>query len=320
MEILAPFGFVTACHPGDKFMDQATLASMRHYCPEVPICLLADGDVMVDDLQLEYDLIVLRPRDLPDKEMGKLVSGNYCIKLAAMWEGPFEFYVWMDSDAIVWGDFTWKVRRDLDFQIFWSEVSVEPSATDVPTWLPHFYFDLDQLMVLDPEFEWRGWPYFSAGVYACRRNCFSFEDWQRVRAWNELAPDPLFRFGDQGQLNYMVHSAAQRGVRRVDWADLQYLVRHHGTREIEIDTEDCGWRFPRQISRPRVAHFPGQKPLILNHRAYSRAFTIARLEHYRRTRSEIGAWWAVWREEIVVLCKRVCARLRRASLLLMSKS
>ena len=90
MQTIAPFGFVTGCHPGDKFMVQATLASMRHYCPKVPICLLADGNVEVDDLQREYDLIVLRPSDLSDKRMGEYCFGNYHIKLSAMWEGPFE--------------------------------------------------------------------------------------------------------------------------------------------------------------------------------------------------------------------------------------
>ena len=112
MEVQAPFGFVTGCHAGDKFMVGATLASMRHYCPDVPICLIADGDVDVSDLQKEYELIVLRINELPSEEMRKMIGGSYRVKLAAMWEGPFEHYVWMDSDAIVWGDITSQVRTD----------------------------------------------------------------------------------------------------------------------------------------------------------------------------------------------------------------
>ena len=50
MKVQAPFGFVTGCHAGDKFIVQATLASMRHYCPDVPICLTVDGDFDVSDL------------------------------------------------------------------------------------------------------------------------------------------------------------------------------------------------------------------------------------------------------------------------------
>ena len=83
MKVQAPFGFVTGCHAGDKFLVQATLASMRHYCPDVPICLIVDGDLDVSDLEKEYDLIVLRVSELPSEEMRKLICGNYRAKLAA---------------------------------------------------------------------------------------------------------------------------------------------------------------------------------------------------------------------------------------------
>src|SRR5689334_20807934 len=105
MKVQAPLGFVTGCHGGDKFLVQATLASMRYYCPTVPICLVVDGEFDVSDLEKEYELIVLRISELASEEMRNLLSGNGRAKLAAMWEGPFEFYVWVDSDAIVWGDF-----------------------------------------------------------------------------------------------------------------------------------------------------------------------------------------------------------------------
>ena len=188
MKVQAPFGFVTGCHAGDKFMVQATLASMRHYCPDVPICLTVDGDVDVSDLEREYNLIVLRIGDLPSAEMRKLVAGGFHAKHAAMWEGPFEYYVWLDSDAIVWGDFTPQVRTDVDFQIFWSEISIPADATEIPAWLPHFYFDPFKLRQLDPDFDWRGHAYFSAGVFACRRNAIPFERYVDVERGG--SPDP----------------------------------------------------------------------------------------------------------------------------------
>ncbi len=64
-------------------MVQATLASMRHYCPDVPICLTVDGDFDVSDLQNEYNLIVLRVAELPSEEMRELMLGNYRAKQAA---------------------------------------------------------------------------------------------------------------------------------------------------------------------------------------------------------------------------------------------
>ena len=57
---------------------------MRHYCPDVPICLTVDGDLDVSDLEKEYDLIVLRVAELPREEMRKVICGNYRAKLAAM--------------------------------------------------------------------------------------------------------------------------------------------------------------------------------------------------------------------------------------------
>jgi hypothetical protein len=90
-------------------------------------------------LEKQYDLIAVRIPEL-GCEMLKLISGNDRAKHAALWEGPFEYYVWLDSDAIVWGDFTPQVRTGVDFQIFWSEISIPAYATEMPVWLPHFLF------------------------------------------------------------------------------------------------------------------------------------------------------------------------------------
>ena len=174
MKVQASFGFVTGCHVEDKFLVQATLASMKHFCPQIPICLVVDGSFDVYDLESEYGLIVLRVSELPSKEMRDLMSGNGRAKLAAMWEGPFEFYVWLDSDAIVWGDFTPQVRTDVDFQIFWSDIDIPANATKIPSWMPHFQFDPQKLRNFDPEFDWRGHAYFSSGAFACKRDVIPF--------------------------------------------------------------------------------------------------------------------------------------------------
>jgi hypothetical protein len=253
MKVQAPFGFVTGCHTGDKFMVQATLASMRHYCPDVPICLTVDGDFDVSDLEKEYDLIVLRVAELPLEEMRKLMWGNYHAKLAAIWEGPFERYVWLDSDAIVWGDFTPQVRTDVDFQIFWSEISIPPDATEIPHWLPHFYFDPQKLKLFDPEFDWRGRAYFSAGTFACRRNVIPFRKWTEVECWRKKVPD-LFAWGEMGMLNYHVHSMTQRGEIKTAVSNLQHIWGHHGKHELVEDCCSAGWHFPKTIERPRLAH------------------------------------------------------------------
>src|SRR6184192_3327529 len=238
MNVVAPFGFVTGCHLRDRFMVQATLASIRYYCPEVPICLVADGVFDVSDLVAEYNISVLRIPDLPSAEMRQLIAGNHRAKLAAMWEGPFERYVWLDSDAVVWGDFTSQIRADVDFQIFWSEISIPADATEIPSWLPHFYFDPRKLRQLDPNFDWRGHPYFSAGVFACRRNAIRFEQYFDLEAVSRRSPG-LFESGlntskgDMGMPNYLIHTMAQRGDLKTIVSDLQHIPTYQGIAEFE---------------------------------------------------------------------------------------
>jgi len=306
VKVHAPFGFVTGCHAEDKVLVQATLASMRHYCPDVPICLTVDGNFDVSDLQKEYDLIVLRVADLSSEEMRDLTSRNYRAKLAALWEGPFEFYVWLDSDAIVWGDFTPQVRTDVDFQIFWSEISIPADATEIPPWLPHFYFDPQKLRQFDADFDWRGHAYFSTGAFACRRNAISFRRWTEVECWEKKVPG-LFAWGEMGMLNYHVHSMTQRGEIKTAMSNLQHTWEHHGKQELVQDCRGTGWHFPKTIERPRIAHFCGRKPFLFDCKAYSRPFTIARLEHHRRRHGKPGAWFAVLQED----CQRGATKVKR---------
>jgi hypothetical protein len=307
MKVQAPFGFVTGCHAGDKVMVQATLASIRYYCPGIPICLVVDGLFDVSDLESEYGLIVLRISELPSVDMRQMIGGNFRAKLAAMWEGPFEFYVWLDSDAIIWGNFMSQIRRDLDFQIFWKEA--EQMATPAaPDGFKHFYFDPDLLKKFDANFEWQGRNYFCSGTFACRRNAIPFAEWVKVESWGRQTPG-LFAWGEMGMLNYLVHSRAQRGEIKIDSKDLQHVWAHHGKEELVRDCLGQGWHFPKEILRPRVAHFCYRKPFLFDRKSYSRPFTIARLEHYRRHRGEMGAWLAILNEDQKVLLGKVRRRI-----------
>lgn len=292
-------------------MVQATLASMRYYCPDMPICLTVDGDFEVSDLEKEYDLIVLRVSELSSETMRNLVSGSGRAKLAAMWEGPFEFYVWLDSDAIVWGDFTPHVRTDADFQVFWSEISIPADATEIPWWLPHYYFEPQKLRRFDAEFDWRGHAYFSSGAFACKRDVIPFEKWLEAELWGRETPGLFGDFYEQPLLNYFVHSMAKRGELKVAMSDLQHISGHHGVDELKQDCADSNWHFPKEVRRPRVAHFCGRKPFLFDRQSYSRPFTIARLEHHRRQRSELGAWLTLLNEEKRVIFGKSARRFKR---------
>jgi hypothetical protein len=113
-----------------------------------------------------------------------------------------------------------------------------------------------------------------------------------------------------GMLNYLVHSLVQRGELKTGMADLQHIPEHHGREELK---KDCaiGWHFPKKIARPRVAHFCGRKPFLFDRKAYSRPFTIARLEHHRR-HNELAAWLAVLNEDRRVFTNKLRHRIKKS--------
>jgi hypothetical protein len=114
-----------------------------------------------------------------------------------------------------------------------------------------------------------------------------------------------------GMLNYLVHAMAQRGEIKIASADLQHVWAHHGKDELVHDCVGAGWHFPEKIARPRVAHFCYRKPLLFDRHAYSRPFTIARLEHHRRQLGNWGAWRAIFAEDWRVLAGKLRRRLSR---------
>jgi hypothetical protein len=285
---------------------------MRHFCPDVPIALLVDGDFEVAHLEEQYGVIPLRVDDLPSTEMRNLVGRSFHAKHVPMWEGPFEFYVWIDADAIVWGDFTSQVGRDFDFHIFRSESDaiITAAAIEAPFWLKHFHFDPDKLGNFDSEFRWQQTKYFCPGVFAARRGAIPFEEYAKVLAWEKANPG-TFAWGDMGMINYLVHSRAQRGQLNIVFSDLQDMWVHNGKEELVSDCRGAGWRFPKAINRPRVAHFCGRKPHLYDIKSYSRPFTIARLEHYRPLKGGLGAWVALLFEEWLDLFHKIKKKFKK---------
>jgi hypothetical protein len=315
MKIVADFGFVTGGHQACMFMAQASLASMRHYCPDVPIALLIDGDFDVSHLVKQYGVIPLRVDDVPSLQMREILGRSYHAKMVPMWEGPFTHYVWIDADAIVWGDFTSFLRHDVDFHIFRSEKDeVVPIGSDkVPHWLPHFFFDPNKLKNLDSGFRWQGNKYFCPGVFAAKRNSIPFEEYLKVWAWERDNPG-TFSWGEMGMLNYLVYSLHQRGLLKIAVSDLQDMWASNGKEGLVADCESAGWRFPKTVMRPRVAHFCGRKPFLYDLKSYSRPFTIARLEHYRNVYGEgflgsLRSWMKILAEEWQVLKPRLFRKL-----------
>jgi hypothetical protein len=312
MKVTAPFGIVTGCHKSDRFLVQGTLASIAHYCPSLPICLIADNGVDVDNFKPIYRIEILETQKIADQEIKKICYGSFNSKMSAIWMGPFEFLVWMDSDALAWGDFTPHVRRDVDFHIFRSEKdAILPAETkNAPAWLRHFFFDPVKLSKFDPHFIWQENMYFCSGAFAVKRNAIPFEEFAKVVAWEKANPG-TFAWGEMGMLNYLVFSRVQKGLLKIAVSDLQDMWIHNGKQELISDCTGADWRFPKTIARPRVAHFCGRKPHLYDWKSYSKPFTIARLEHYRKVNCNLGAWGRVLLEEFQIVSRKIRSKISR---------
>jgi hypothetical protein len=118
-------------------------------------------------------------------------------------------------------------------------------------------------------------------------------------------------FSDQPLLNYFVHSMTQRGEIKSTMSNLQHILGHHGIEELKQDCADSNWHFLKTIRRPRVAHFCGRKPFLFYWQAYSRPFTLARLEHHRRQHGALGACLAVFNQDCRTLTGKVKRRLSK---------
>jgi hypothetical protein len=305
----APLGVVLACHAPNYALVKAGCASIRHYSPQLPICVVLDGDFDVRDLTEAYGVQVLRVSELRDERLRKLCPGSPRAKLAAIWEGPFERFLYMDADAIFWGDVGQAIARwTTDFLICHQPkpaLAGEDFALDVA----RYYFDPQRLARFDATFDWQAHRYFCAGVFGARRGVVSAEEWLELESWRKQAPG-LFPFTDQSILNYLIYRKAARGEISISEMNLQFIPAvSQQLGHYSMAFEGYG-RFPR-VEVPVVAHFCGIKPWAqLGHR-FNRPFTAFRLQHCRNLgQSALEGWLRILWEELVVLRMRSTRKLR----------
>lgn len=310
MQTVAPLGIITACHAGDYFLAKATCASIWHYMPEIPVCVLVDGDFSIDELKKCYGVLELRVSDFSDSRLPPICGGTSRTKFAAIWESPFERFLCIDSDAIVLGDWQ-SILKDASWQFL---ALANPDASCPPgEAVDHYFFDREKLALFDPEFQWRTSTYFCAGAYAAQKACLDVEEFLKAVDFEASHPG-TFQFADQGIFNYMVMKAAAQGQLELQVANRQYLVPDHSLDE-SIRCFGPVRRFMCQTEvEPEVVHFCGQKPLIQNRSAYSALFTEFRIRHYQNLYgtgylTRIRAWSKIIAEEWRILKPRLARNL-----------
>jgi lipopolysaccharide biosynthesis glycosyltransferase len=274
------FGIVTACWQGDYFLVKATCASIRYFMGDIPICVIVDGNFSIEELEKLYNVKPLYLSQLSNPELRKICPGSTRAKLAAIWEGPFDRFIYMDSDAIAWGNLVEKFDIDLenfDFVVMRPDYYGFPTEEQAKTW----FFDVDTLKKVAPEYEWQNQPYFCAGAFAARRNCLDLDEYLRLEGLAEEYPE-LFKFWDQGVLNYMVFSASQAGKLKYKVIDMQVVTGEFSKNELEGKYPSSIYKIPKEPEKPAILHFCGEKPFLHKPNAFSKPFTAFRLLHYQK--------------------------------------
>jgi hypothetical protein len=307
------FGIVTACCSKDYFLVKATCESIVHFMPKVPICVIVDGEFSISELENLYGVIPLYINQIKSLELREACQKSGRSKLAAFWEGPFEKFLYLDSDAIVWGNLLNSIEwRNSDFIIFTRQLPNSLSKKD----LSNYFFNVDLLAKVDPAFRWENHPYFCSGSYCSRRNSIDLQDFLRINKLRQEYPN-LFWGNDQGMLNYLVFKSGSIGTLKYSVQDLQYIPVDHNVAANKNLFPVSLNKLPKKVEKEAVIHFCGYKPLIQNAimkqgKVYFLPFTAFRLAHYQRIyRSRIiplpyfFAWWQIILEEFKVFLPRI---------------
>lgn len=267
----ASFGVIVACHRGDYALARACCASVRQHLGDIAIGLLADGDFSTRDLENVYGVTTIRSRDVAQDVLRNRSYGYGLTKMVAFWASPFERFLYLDADTIVWGD----VLAGLDVESA-DFIFNSPHEAYTDFILKSQYFDFDRLFEHIETFEWQGLPYFNTGVFIARRHLFAIDEYVGFLDL-QAREAQLLQAGDQGILNIMTFRAAeQRRITVRQWP-LQTVVP-------VVPIDELRRRFRIEDGEPQVSasdrtviHWAGSKPFSLHRRVFR-----APMAHYRR--------------------------------------
>lgn len=263
------FGIIVTCTKTDFLFAKGCCASIRYFMGNVPICLLVDGNFPVDSIARAYNTLVIHRKDVKNPLLATRSTGWGLTKMIAFWESPFQHFLLLDADTCVWGD----VSMYADFKSYDAIVDIPCYAYSKET-ISEYFFDVKQIKMLFPEFNYQDHPYVCTGVIFGKKNMFSIDEYKHILDLKDKYPT-LFKYGEMGFLNFMLFRAKQESRLKVGAVDTQYIVT-------DFDFEETKNRFtinekPVLNNAPTVIHWAGGgKPVKSNTHVYSEPMTYFR--------------------------------------------
>jgi len=239
--------------------------------PATPICVLLDGHQVPDDLRRAPDVVVIRGSELEPRAL-RAGFGSLRAKDAALWASPFETFLLLDADTVVWGDM--RELADFDRFDFVLDSGGEPLRS---------VMDLELVARHVPDFDARSHAaqFANTGAYFGRRNVLDLEHYLELEGLSTAHPGMFY--GSQGTFNLMVFRGAARGELQVERRALQ-LMSGRTSRDDLIRRCAVADTQPVVSGEPIVLHWVGSpKPRVREGaNDYFEPMTHFRLE-FRRT-------------------------------------
>jgi len=285
------FGIIIACCDQDYYLVKGCCASIRHFLGDVPICLIIDGDFSVDSLKQAYGVQTITPKTVQSDVLRKRSFGWGITKMIAFWESPWEKFLFLDSDTMVWGNVL-KYGNFDDFDL----IIDKPNYTYSDEAIEEYFFHVQNLEQHFSNFDWRKHrsDYFCTGTYFARRNIFPLEQYIEMLDFVEEYPNVFSFGGEMSFLNLMMFQGADEGKLRLNQVDMQVLGQ-------DFSVEDLKSRFPIRKSGPvvqnddaYVIHWAGPKPWLFTSKTYSEPMTFFRQQfaslEYGLSGTQAKAW------------------------------
>jgi len=216
---------------------------------DIPITLLVDG-AAADTRELErlYGVKRMVVQEVASEEEARLCTGTPWTKMLLFWISPYERFLCLDADVLVWGDLRKYAEFDkYDFIVthrFHHSVKFER-----PEELLGCVSDVDVFKKLDPALNWRGQEEDNTGVFFARRGIFPRESLMALRRMD------CWTCFESGVFRYLHWKALREGTPRTIGHKLQLFP---------ADENSCPEdRFlPRDCKRPAVIHWITKKPKL----------------------------------------------------------
>ncbi|MGA3067185.1 MAG: hypothetical protein ABSF29_10095 [Tepidisphaeraceae bacterium] len=299
---MSDFGVVVCCCKFDYFLAKGCVASVRHYLGDVPITLFVDGRFDASGLAKAFDVNVWYRDQVKDAWLREFNRGWGLPKMTLFWESPYERYLYLDCDTLVWGDVVAAHggQGDWDMIIDEGDLISRPWIANVGSeaWVNKEYFNTEKVERLSPGFAWRKYAgeFFCSGTFFGRRGAIGLEEYKEVIRLRDENPG-VFPIGEMGLLNFMIFRAADQGrlklVRRPMELVCDYYMDRGVARERMKFEEGAP---PRRPERAMVLHFTDPKPLT-DSRGVHEPFDYFRMEALRRI-SGSGSGWRIRLEEL----------------------